>query len=207
MDLKILIQNLLILKYLYNSLMNIHFLKGEFFTGTKIIPEVELKMEKFKDKIDEHHYLILYLKMASLFFGSKKFEECISYAVKIINSRGNIQEDLIFHTRILVLMAKFEAGKDEDYDDFIKSTQKFVQKMRYIDEIHHVIISFFKNLDGSLASEQQILFKNFENQLNTFSENNYYKRTLLYIDIHGWAKSKVRNVDVVDIIKAKVKKG
>ena len=28
-------------------------------------------MEKFKDKIDEHHYLILYLKMAALFFGSK----------------------------------------------------------------------------------------------------------------------------------------
>ena len=27
-------------------------------------------MEKFKDKIDEHHYLILYLKMAA-FFGSK----------------------------------------------------------------------------------------------------------------------------------------
>ena len=50
-------------------------------------------------------------------------------------------------------------------------------------------------------------FQNFENQLNTFSENDYYKRTLLYIDIHGWAKSKVKNVDVVEIIKGKVKKG
>ncbi len=29
------------------------------------------------------------------------------------------------------------------------------------------------------------------------------ERTLLYIDIHGWAKSEVKNVDVVEIIKRK----
>ncbi|MFT3919674.1 hypothetical protein [Cloacibacterium sp.] len=200
------LQSLIFLTH-YNTLMNIHFVKGKFFTGTKLIPEVELKMEKFKDKIDEHHYLILYLKMAALLFGSKKYQECISYSMKIINSKGNVQEDLLFHTRILVLMAKFESGIDEDYDEFVKATQKFVQKMKYSDEIHQVIIEFFKNLDGALSSEQQILFKNFENQLDTFSENEYYKRTLLYIDIRGWAKSKVKNVDVVEIIKGKVKKG
>ncbi len=133
------LQSLIFLTH-YNSLMNIHFIKGEFFAGTKLIPEVELKMEKFKDKIDEHHYLILYLKMAALLFGSKKYPECISYAMKIINSKGNVQEDLLFHTRILVLMAKFESGIDEDYDEFVKATQKFVQKMKYSDEIHQVII-------------------------------------------------------------------
>lgn len=55
----------------YNTQMNIHFIKGEFFIGTKLIPEVELKMEKFRDKIDDHHLLILYLKIAALYFGSK----------------------------------------------------------------------------------------------------------------------------------------
>ena len=54
----------------YNSLMNIHFIKGEFF-WVKLIPEVELKMENSKDKIDEHHYLILYLKMAALLLVQK----------------------------------------------------------------------------------------------------------------------------------------
>lgn len=199
------LQSLIFLAY-YNSLMNIHFLKGDFFAGTKLTPEVELKMEKFKDKIDEHHYLILYLKMASLFFGSKKYKDCITYAMKIINSKGNVQEDLIFHTRILILMAKFEGGMDEDYAEFVKSTQKFVQKMKYVDEIHSVIIDFFKNIDGKLPSELQNLFSAFEEKLNVLSENKYYKRTLLYIDIHGWAKAKVKKIDVVEIIKGKVKK-
>jgi hypothetical protein len=45
-----------------------------------LIPEIELKMEKLRDKIDEHHFMILYLKMAAMFFGSKKFEESISYS-------------------------------------------------------------------------------------------------------------------------------
>ena len=43
-------------------------------------------------------------------------------------------------------MAKFESGIDEDYDEFVKATQKFVQKMKYSDEIHQVIIEFLKKL-------------------------------------------------------------
>lgn len=190
----------------YNSLMNIHFLKGEFFAGTKLIPEIELKMEKYRDKIDEHHFLILYLKMAALFFGSKKYKECIAYASKIIHSKGNVQEDLLFHTRILVLMAQYESGIDEDYEEFLKTTQKFVQKMKYSDEIHFEIVDFFKRIDGQLPEKQHKLFKDFEKQLDQFAESDYHKRTLLYIDIHGWVKSKVKNVDVIEIIKQKVKK-
>lgn len=189
-----------------NTLMNIHFVKGEFFTGTKLIPEIELKMEKYRDKIDEHHYLILYLKMAALFFGSKKYKQCIAYAQKILNAKGNVQEDLIFHTRILILMAQYESGIDEDYDEFVKATQKFVQKMKHSEKIHFAIIEFFKNLNGQLPEKQQKLFKEFEKQLDKFAESNYHTRTLFYIDIHGWVKSKVKNVDVIEIIKQKVKK-
>ncbi|WP_390455620.1 hypothetical protein, partial [Chryseobacterium sp. Alg-005] len=38
-------QSLVFLTY-YNTLMNIHFVKGEFFSGSKMIPEIELKMER-----------------------------------------------------------------------------------------------------------------------------------------------------------------
>ena len=45
----------------------------------------------------------------------------------------------------------------------------------------------------------------FEKELEISSQNKYDKRTLMYIDIHGWVTSKVRNVDVIEIIKEKVK--
>ena len=51
--------------------MNIHFIKGGVFAGTETNSRSGVKMEKFKDKIDEHHYLILYLKMAALLLVQK----------------------------------------------------------------------------------------------------------------------------------------
>jgi hypothetical protein len=47
--------------------------------------------------------------------------------------------------------------------------------------------------------------KNFENQLDTFSKT-IITNVHYYIDIHGWATQR-KNVDVVEIIKGKVKKG
>jgi len=189
----------------YNTLMNIHFVKGEFFSGTKLIPEIELKMERFRDKIDEHHFMILYLKMAAMFFGSKKFHESIRYSLKVIESKGNVQEDLLFHTRILILMAKYESGNDEDYDEFIKATLKFAKKMKKPDDFHFQSIQFFKDVNSLQPDKKLQAFREFDHQLNIFSHNEYYRRSLLYIDIHGWVQSKVKNVDVIEIIKKKVR--
>lgn len=185
--------------------MNIHFVKGEFFSGSKLIPEIELKMERLRDKIDEHHFMILYLKMAAMFFGSKKFKESIKYSLKVIESKGNVQEDLLFHTRILILMAKHESGNDEDYDEFIKAILKFAKKMKKPDEFHFESIKFFKNLNNLTPDKQLDSFKEFDKKLEVFAGNEYYRRSLFYIDIHGWVKSKVRNVDVIEIIKEKVR--
>ncbi|SDE99625.1 hypothetical protein [Epilithonimonas hungarica] len=197
-------QSLIFLNY-YNTLMNLYFIKGDFFKGTKLIPELELKMEKFRDKVDEHHLLILYLKIASMYFGSKNYQNTIKYGLKIINSKGNIQEDLLFHTRILILMAKFEAGFDDDYDDFVKNTLKFAKKMKNPSDLHFNIVNFFKQIGDKNSTEQMSAFKEFETKLEESEKNRYDKRTLMYIDIHGWIKSKVRNVDVIEIIKEKVK--
>lgn len=198
------LQSLIFLSH-YNTLMNIHFVKGEFFTGTKLIPEIELKMDRLREKIDEHHFMILYLKMAAMFFGSKMYGQAIEYAMKVVECKGNVQEDLLFHTRILILMAKYESGNDEDYDEFITSTLKFARKMKKPEEFHYDSIRFFKDLNSLISNKQQNAFKAFDEKLETFSKNEYYRRSLLYIDIHGWVKSKVQNVDVIEIIKQKVK--
>ncbi|NML68668.1 hypothetical protein HHL23_02490 [Chryseobacterium sp. RP-3-3] len=189
----------------YNTLMNIHFIKGEFFAGTKLIPEIELKMERLRERIDEHHFMILYLKMAAMFFGSKNFEKSIEYSMKVVECKGNVQEDLLFHTRMLILMAKYESGNDEDYDEFINSTLKFAKKMKKPEAFHFESIQFFKNINNLVLNKQQKSFEAFDEVLEGFSKNEYYRRSLFYIDIHGWVQSKVKNVDVIEIIKQKVR--
>ncbi|WP_449398168.1 hypothetical protein [Chryseobacterium wanjuense] len=102
-------------------------------------------------------------------------------------------------------MAKHESGNDEDYDEFIKTTLKFTKKIKKPDEFHFESIKFFQNLNNLTPDKQVESFKEFDKKLEFFSQNEYYRRSLLYIDIHGWVKSKLKNVDVIEIIKEKVR--
>jgi hypothetical protein len=77
--------------------------------------------------------------------------------------------------------------------------------MKKPEEFHFESIQFFKNLNNQVPDQRQKAFENFDKKLEEFSENEYYRRSLFYIDIHGWIKSKVQNVDVIEIIKQKVK--
>lgn len=190
----------------YNTQMNIHFIKGEFFIGTKLIPEVELKMEKFRDKIDDHHLLILYLKIAALYFGSKKYKETIEYGQK--NSSGQrVQHTGRFGIsyKSIDSNGKIRVRMDEDYDEFAKQTHRFVSKMKNASEIHFSISEFFQKLNEVFFSEQEKIFMEFYNTLNIYNQNPFHKRTLVYIDIQSWAEAKATHIDVVEIIRQKVK--
>jgi len=197
------LQSLIFLN-VYNTLLNIHFIKGEFFAGTKLIPEILLKLKKNRDKIDDHHVLILYLKIASILFGSKNYKETLEYCTKILQTKSSsIQEDLAFHTKVLILMSKYESGNDEDYEEIAEQTYKFTCRMKNSNNIHYIIIEFFKNLSGISSKEREKLFLDFQKTLNTYSQNQFYRRTLIYIDIQSWIEAKVSNRDVAEIIKLK----
>ena len=111
--------------------MNIHSIKGEFLQAQNQFQYGELKNEKFKDKIDEHHYFDFYLKWQLAFWFKKipRMYFCMADE-NHINSKGNVQEDLLFPHQNFGLMAKFELGIDEDYDEFEKQ-QKICSKMKY----------------------------------------------------------------------------
>ncbi len=194
------LNSLVFLTY-YNTKMNIHFAKSEFVIGTNIIPELEKKINKYKDKIDEHHFQILYLKMAALCFGAKKYLESIKYCEIILKTTNtHTQEDLRFHTNILHLMSMFESGADEDYDQNVQATEKFVHKMSNSTPLHLYIIEFFKNLNNHSLTELSLIFKNFNEQLTQYNKNNFNTRTLVYIDIKSWALAKATGKDVIEII-------
>jgi hypothetical protein len=60
------------------------------------------------------------------------------------------------------------------------------------------------SIDVLLSIAEMICCSSSSESFLHFSFDNFHH---IYIDIHGWAKSKVKNVDVVEIIKGKVKKG
>ena len=69
--------NALIFLYKYNNLFNLHVLEGTFKESIKIIPEVIDGIEKNKNFIDQHHIMLLYYKIACMYFTVDDFDKCI----------------------------------------------------------------------------------------------------------------------------------
>ena len=54
--------------YVYSNKFNLHFMEGTFREGLPLIEEVLDGIKKHKSRIDEHHIMVFYYKIASLYF-------------------------------------------------------------------------------------------------------------------------------------------
>jgi tetratricopeptide (TPR) repeat protein len=192
--------------YLYLNKINLYFLEGEFNKGIEMIPEVLEEIDSFRLKIDQHHIMVFYYKFASLYFGASRYEECIYYLDKIIrNKKLNMREDLLCFSRILNLVAHYEAGLDQNLDALIKSTYKFLLKMNELHLVQQRIIAFLRNLSSIYPHELKQAFINLHKELKAFEDHPYEKRSFMYLDIISWLESRIENVSVESVIRKKSK--
>src|SRR3970040_742018 len=99
--------------YLYNNKLNYHILEGSFDESEYLIPEILGKIKLHNEHLDEHHEMLFYYKIASIYFGNEKYNECIFYLEKIINNKNlSMREDLMCFARLLSLIAHYELGND-----------------------------------------------------------------------------------------------
>jgi len=192
--------------YLYLNKINLYFLEGNFNLGLGLIPEVIEEIENHRSKIDDHHVMVFYYKFASLHFGASQYEKCIYYLEKIIkNKQLGMREDLLCFTRILNLVAHYEAGIDQNLEVLIKSTYKFLMKMNELQLVQQKFIFFLRNLSNIYPHELKNAFKDLHRELKVFEDHPYEKRSFMYLDIISWLESKIDNVSVESIIKRKSK--
>ena len=191
--------------YYYQNLLNSHFLKASFSDGIKTIPEVLEKLDLYKKKIDAHHIMVFYYKIGCMYFGVGDYKNCIFYLKKIIgNKELAMREDLLCYSRVLNLVAHYEAGLDENIEQLIKSTYKFLIKMNDLHEVQKRMISFLRSLTDMYPSELKKAFKKLHTELKQFENHPYEKRSFLYLDILSWLESNIEGVPIAEIIRRKV---
>ncbi len=188
----------------YQNRINLYFLEGEFTTGTIIIPEVLKEISIYKKKFDEHHVMIFYYKISSMYFGAEKFDECIYYLNKIIQNKDlTMREDLLCFSRMLSLIAHYEAGYDQNLEEEIKSTYKFLLKMNELYGVQRKVISFLRSLSDIYPHELKSAFVKLHKDLKTFENHPYEKRAFMYLDLISWLESKIQGKPVEEIIRQK----
>jgi tetratricopeptide (TPR) repeat protein len=185
----------------------LHFLEGDFEGGLYLVDEVLKNLKKNEDRIDEHHIMVFYYKIASLYFGAGNNKKCIEYLKKIIDNKNlSMREDLMCFARVLSLVAHYEAGMDYRLEVQLRSTYKFLIKMNDLHEVQREMIKFLRNLGTIFPHELKSEFKKLHDRLIVFENHPYEKRAFLYLDIISWLESKIENKPVAEIIQEKAKK-
>ena len=190
--------------YLYSNKINLFFLEGNFNKGIELIPEVLDEIESYKNRVDAHHIMVFYYKFASLYFGAEQYENSIYYLEKIINNKDSkMREDLACFSRILNLVAHYDAGLDQDLDVLIKSSYKFLIKMNELQLVQRKFITFLRSLGDIYPHELKKSFIQLHKELKVFENHPYEKRAFIYLDLISWLESKIENISVETIIKRK----
>jgi hypothetical protein len=190
--------------YIYTNKFNLHFMEGRFREALPLVDEVLDGVKTYRAQLDEHHILVFYYKIASLYFAIDDYDNCIFYLRKIINNKSlEMREDLLCFSRILNLVAHYEAGLDYHLDSLIKSTYKFLIKMEDLYEVQKEMIKFLRGLGDIYPQDLKKEFKLLLEKLKQFENHPYEGRSFLYLDIISWLESKIENKSVELIIREK----
>ncbi len=193
--------------YLYKNKLHLYFLQGNFAEGEYLVQEIEEKIKLYLDRLDGHHIVMLYYKIACLYFGMGENEKCIAYLDKIIKPKKlGFAEDLQCFARILSLIAHYECGLDYDLERQFKDTYRFLIKMENLQEVQKVLITSIKEMQDVFPNQIKNEFKKIYDKLKIYEDHPYEKRAFLYLDILSWLESKIENKPVASIIKEKNKK-
>lgn len=201
--------NVISLAFLYSRLnkLNLLFVEGDFEKGIGLVDEILSGLKEHKDRIDEHHVMVFYYKIACLYFGVGDNRTCIQYLKRIIENKNlTMREDLMCFSRVLSLVAHYEAGLDYHLEVQLRSTYKFLIKMNDLQAVQKEMIRFLRKLGDIYPHELKDELKKLHSRLLKYEDHPYEKRAFLYLDIISWLESKIENRPISDIIKEKSKK-
>ena len=199
-------ENVESLAFLYINLnkINLHFIDGTFEDGLALIPNMEKDLVQYKNRIDEHHTMTFYYKFASLHFGAGNNKKAIEYLDKIISNKTlTMREDLLCFSRVLNLVAHYEAGLDYHLETLLRSTYKFLIKMNDLHEVQKEMIKFIRGLQDIYPQDLKKAFIELHKILKVYENHPFERRAFLYLDIISWLESKIERKPVDKIIREK----
>ncbi|APG65930.1 hypothetical protein LPB136_11390 [Tenacibaculum todarodis] len=195
---------ILIFQYHYANQLHKHFLEGTFKKGEYLVEEINKKALEYNNRLDKHHIITLYYKIACLYFGMGENKKCIEYLSKIISAKNlYVGEDLQCFARILSLIAHYECGLDYHLEKQFKETYKFLLKMENLQEVQKEFIFSIKSLQDVFPNEMKNEFKKIHGRLKVYENHPFEKRAFLYLDILSWLESKIENKPIAQIIQEK----
>ena len=190
--------------YLITAKINLSYLEGTFSDGLAIVDKVEAFITENEERLDNHRIMVLYYKVACLYFGNGDNRSAIRYLNRVIQMKDvSLREDIQCFARILNLIAHFEMGTNDLLDYQIKSVYRFLRNMGDLHGVQKEILNFLRQLP--FADEKSLLraFRVLHAKLVKLSQLPFEKRPFLYLDIISWLECKIQKRSVQSVIREK----
>lgn len=191
--------------YLHVAKINKHFMTGTFEEGLYLVPVIEEKIKEYSLQLDSHRVLVFYYKIASLYFGSGDYDNCIIYLNKIINWKIDLRNDLQCYARLLHLIAHYELGNFQLLEYLVKSVYRFMAKMENLSVVEEEMFKFLKKSFNLNRSEIHDEFIKLLERIKDLRGSRFEARAFSYLDILSWLESKVYRIPLQEVIKNKYK--
>ncbi len=196
--------DLLLHYYYYAHFINRHFMEGTFSEGIRLIPNLIAFIETNEIYLDNHIILIFYYKIACLYFGSGDYKNTVRYLNMVINYKDTeLRSDLQCFARILNLITHFEMQNFDLIEYLIKTTYRFLSKMKDLHRTQKELLFFLRRLPNTPENKLEDAFCTLLTDLKQLRQDPFEKRPFLYLDIISWLESKVSGVPVQDVIRQK----
>lgn len=193
-------------QYLYTARINLYFLQGTFNKGLLMVPHLEEMLKEYGLYLDTHRVLVFYYKIACLYFGSGDNEKAIDYLNRIINQKSDLRNDLQCYARLLHLIAHYELGNFDLLEYLIKSVYRYMSKMESLSKVEEEMFAFLRRSFHVGAHALKPEFEKLLNKLKKYENNPLERRAFAYLDVISWLESKIRNVNVQDVVRERYKK-
>ncbi|ADR21635.1 hypothetical protein MATR_07340 [Marivirga tractuosa] len=192
-----------LIKYVYVHEFNRIFMLGKFNLGVKLLKRLSPDLEAFIQRSDEHSRIILFYKIACLYFGDSQYHKALEWLNRVQqDEKTDLREDIHSFARILSLIAHYELGNMEVIDYYIRSTYRFLLKKGELHLFQKYIMRFLRKLAGEFREEELIPeFKKLLKNLEPLQDIRYEKRSFIYFDIIAWLESKIMGKSVQERIQ------
>ncbi len=194
----------LLFQYIWTNRINACFLEARFTEGVEMVPELLEQLGEYKSQLDLHRTLVFYYKIACLYFGSGQYKQAIKYLNRIIDHKEQgLREDLQCFSRILNLVAHFEAGQDAELEHQVRSVYQFLGKMNDQQPVQVAVFQFLRRVGSVAPGQLRDEFSKLKARLEEIAAQPYERRPFLYFDIISWLESKLSGRSVQELMQQK----
>ncbi len=190
----------------YTHGINCFHLTGEFDQGALYVQEVQRAIEENTFDWDLNRIILFNYKIASIYFCTGDLGNTILLLNKITNQvYPKFREDIQCFARILNLIAHFELGNTLLVNHQIKSTFRYLSKIKQLDKVLTEILSFVRRIPKIEEVDLKKEFIFLKKDLEKIEKDQFERRAFLYLDIISWLECKIEGIPVGDVIRRKIR--